>query len=181
MLHALQSGHLSFSDQIVGVVGEGAYFDGAFDHLQLPLALNQNDTGGFNAVDQNYTVSMWFYAEGEAQQDISTNPQVLFANHASNEDSRLGLMLVPSSTGAGTDLVFFDGSHNSTDSLALIESGIALRNWHHLAMTFDAANAELAFYIDGSPRSSLTLNDPANAVSCPTFEEGSGTLALPRR
>ena len=63
----------------------------------------------------------------------------------------IGLMLVPSSTGAGTDLVFFDGSHNSTDSLALIESGIALRNWHHLAMTFDAANAELAFYIDGSP------------------------------
>ena len=118
MLHALQSGHLSFSDQIVGVVGEGAYFDGA-DHLQLPLALNQNDTGGFNAVDQNYTVSMWFYAEGEAQQDISTNPQVLFANHASNEDSRLGLMLVPSSTGAGTDLVFFDGSHNSTDSLPI--------------------------------------------------------------
>ncbi len=180
MLNALQAGHLSFSDQIVGVVGEGAYFDGAFDHLQMPLTLNQNDTGGYNAADQNFTVSMWFYAEGEAQQDISANPQILFANHADNEESRMGLMLVPSSTGAGTDLVFFDGAHNSTDSLALIDSSIALRNWHHLAMTFDAAAAELSFYIDGSPRSSLALNDPANAVTCPQFDEGSGTLSLPK-
>ena len=84
----------------------------------------------------------------------------------------MGLMLVPSASGVGTDLVFFDGEHNSTSSLALIESGIALRNWHHLAMTFDAATAELAFYIDGSPRSSLALNDPANAISCPQFDEG---------
>ena len=179
MLNALQAGHISFSEQIVGVVGEGAYFDGAFDHLQLPLTLNANELGGYSAADQSFTVSMWFYAEGEEQQDISTNPQILFANHASNEESRMGLMLVPNAGGIGTNLVFFDGAHQSTESLALIESGIALRTWHHLAMTFDATASELAFYVDGSPRSSLALNDPANAISCPQFDEGSGTLTLP--
>ena len=51
MLSAMQAGHISFSEQIVGVVGEGAYFDGA-DHLQFPLGLNQNAQGGYSPGDQ---------------------------------------------------------------------------------------------------------------------------------
>jgi len=172
-LRSLQAGAVPAAAQIAGVVRGGLYLDGARDVLRLPVQVLEP----YEAAGQSFTLSTWFYTEGNGLDENAASPQLLFTHNANDERTRFGLMLEPAGDGTW-DLAFFSGDWLDPAHLSRtpVSTGIALRTWHHAAVALDASTGSAGLYFDGSRTGEHRMGTVPPPVSCPSFQRGSDVL-----
>ena len=151
MLDNLQNGIVGFTDTVDGVDGKGIYLNGVYDHLELPVWLNEPLSGStYEHDNQSFSFSMWFLTHGFLETGGSSERQVLFSRNTQSEVTQYGLMLVEGVADETVDLVWFEGDLLDP-TLALVElaSGLDVRTWNHLGVTVNAQNNKVFFYLNG--------------------------------
>jgi hypothetical protein len=176
MLESLQRGVVQASQSIDAVSGGGVYLDGASDHVRMPLALNAPAQGApYSADQQSFSLSAWFYPEGNWRNEAQGEPQVLFSHNNASERTRMGLMLDQVGSDA-VNLKWFDGHFDAaTGTTRTTLATLPLRVWTHLGLTVDATTGEVTVYLDGRLTSVLAAQGP---VACPRFEGSPGNGIL---
>jgi hypothetical protein len=167
-LGALQGGSVLGGDPIEGVAAGGLYLRGNHDHLRFPLTLNTPHM----TTAQSFSLSTWFYAEGNSSEELTNSPQILFSHNNHNEQTHFGLMLVPDGEQT-TSLVWFDGMYSAADTtLTSVAAGWPLRRWTHLGIAVDAAANNARVLVDGQAAAEIPLTNSVNAIACPRFGSG---------
>ncbi|MEW5850752.1 MAG: LamG-like jellyroll fold domain-containing protein [Myxococcota bacterium] len=172
-LRALQEGSLSASGSITGVTRGGVYFDGETSLLRMPVQVMEP----YEAAGQGYSISFWFYTEGNGSNENSDTPQLLYTHNGPDERTRFGLLLEPDGTGTWT-LSFFTGDMLDIRDLqrTAVAGGVELRVWHHVAATIDAATGQVLLYFDGLLNAAHQFPAAPPPVSCPGFAMGSEVI-----
>ncbi len=172
-LAALQEGTVSTAGRIDGVVRDGAYLDGTGDHLELPVQV----LSPLVASGQSFSYSMWFYTEGDTSADTAGEPQILFSHNGPDERTHFGLVVdfAPDDTAS---VSFFAGDlaagyHVARTTMA---KGLALRTWHNVGFTLDAATGVVNLYFDGAAAGSTQLTTVPPSIVCPAFANGSDVI-----
>lgn len=181
---ALQGGRTEVAESIEGVSGAAAYFDGLTNHLELPISLNDPASGAHQISAQNWSVSSWFYFEGDdGRGGLSGNRRVLFShNQQASQITRYGVAVRPAAADR-FDLVWFMGDVRTPSSEVVIATGIQNRVWTHFGISVDAASRVARFYLNGAPLqwgsplvSSLTIGTLATDVfACPQLPTAPAT------
>ena len=163
-LRVLQAGGLDATMLLPGVTGQAAYFDGAWDHLELPIALNDPLKTG----DQSSSASMWVLPEGRSANELS-GEQILWSHQRmSPEGKRYGLLVEERADNPDLfDLVWFDDGSPADPPAprTTIASARQLHKWMHLGLTIDATSGAVQVFVDGAPIQGLMVRMPA--LSCP--------------
>jgi len=181
-LERLQAGEVLGGEPIPGVTMDAAWFDGAADHLRLPVHFEQPLAAGA----QSFSWSTWFYAEGPSADEKADTPQLLYTHVGFDERTRFGLKLGADGDG-GAVVTLLDG-----DFLAKwgatevpVAAGIPLRPWRHLGFTLEAASGEITLYLDGLPVTAeddgpplptWVFQQPPMAIACPQFSAGKDVM-----
>jgi hypothetical protein len=172
-LGLLQSGSMAARTLLPGVNGNAVYFDGTWDHLDLPVALNDPLT----VEDQSSSLSMWLLPEGRSADELAGNYYQVLWSHQRNDDEslRYGIRVVENSQDAARmDLVWFDdGSSSGTTT---IMAGLPLHKWVHLGMTLNARSGLVQLFVDGALAKEVPLAK-SPSLSCPQL--GIGSVASP--
>jgi len=174
-LDRLQAGEARLDRSIEGVLAEAGYLNGSMSHLRLPLTMSDE----LNANAQSFSMSMWFYTEGNLPHESLDTPQVLFAHHDRSERTRFGLWLRASPYAEGEyDLELFDGDLLARDlptGLTRVPlATLPTHAWQHLTFTYDAPHRLMRFYLNGEPLGTdyQFPTASANPLSCPQFSRG---------
>jgi hypothetical protein len=163
-LGALQNGSMAAKTLIPGVNGSATYFDGTWDHLDLPLALNEP----LAVSSQSSSLSMWLLPEGRSSDEIQSGYyQVLWSHqHFPEETARYGIRVAENAQNAETvDLVWFDDG-STTQPTTPFAVGLPLHKWVHLGMTLDALSGKVQLFVDGALAKTVALAKTP-ALSCP--------------
>ncbi len=166
-LGVLQAGAVAGGHTIEGVSAEGIYLAGTSDHLRLPVTLTLPAT----TVAQDFSLSAWFYAEGNSRDEADTSPQLLFSHNAHSEQTAFGIQVVP----AGPDFVqleAFEGHYATGAIRTPIVQALPLRRWTHLGVSFDADTGAAELYLDGEAVRQLALVAGSGSVRCPQLAAG---------
>ena len=169
-LEALQQGMHFGGEAVEGLSGSAAYLDGASDHLRLPVHYREP----LAPVAQSFSMSVWFYSEGNSANEMKKTPQILYQHAAFNERTRFGLALRPQG-GDLLTLVLFSGdmlSKAPPPTETIIADGILERTWHHAGFALDSATGKVDLYFDGKRVGDFVFEQPPAAVSCPQFFGG---------
>lgn len=161
-LGLLQSGSMAARTLIPGVNGSAVYFDGTWDHLDLPVALSAPLKVGA----QSSSISVWFLPEGRSSDELQSGYyQVLWSHQRLNETLRYGIRVVESAQGADrVDLVWFDDG--AAQPATPFAQGLPLHKWVHLGMGLDAASGKVQLYVDGAMAKEVALA-MSPALACP--------------
>jgi hypothetical protein len=163
-LAMLQRGSMAAKTLIPGVNGSAAYFDGTWDHLDLPVALNHPLTDK----SQSSSMSMWLLPEGRSSDELRSGYyQVLWSHqHLEEETARYGIRVAENAQNAETvDLVWFDDG-STTQPTTPFAVGLPLHKWVHLGMTLDALAGKVQLFVDGALAKTVALAK-SPALSCP--------------
>lgn len=183
-LGLLQGGGLSAKTLIPGVIGSAAYFDGTWDHLDLPTLLNEQGTTQDAkplppaSTDQSSSVSMWVLPEGRSPDESAKDFfQVLWSHQHADETSRYAIRLSMNAADPSTvDLGWFDDGKVKPNEVTPFAVGLPLHKWVHLGMTLDATTGDVQLLVDGT----LTLKTKLATLpltTCPAIDQGQ--IALP--
>lgn len=178
-LGLLQSGSMAAKTLIDGVNGKAVYFDGTWDHLDLPVALNAGPSTPLTVASQSSSLSTWLLPEGPSADEGPGSYQVVWSHQrADDESARYGVRLdVNQLDSSKVDLSWFDDGRTDAQGRPLVMSfavGLALHKWVHLGLSFDPKPSENApagvvrFFVDGQSKGSVALA-AAPALSCPVL------------
>jgi len=173
-LNTLQQPGLAGGESISGLSGTAVYLDGAADHVRMPVHYREP----LAPVGQGFSMSTWFYTEGNSGNELKKTPQLLFSHMAFNERTRFGMALKPEGGGTAS-LVFFDGdllSKAPKPAEVTVATGVQLRTWHHAGFALDAATGRVDIYLDGERVAEHQFTQPPAAVSCPQFFAGTDVV-----
>lgn len=106
---AMQLGVVEAETRIEGVSGPGVFLDGFSDHLELPVVFDD-----LNLDDDDFTLSFWFYHEGDGR-GTGANEQVLFAHNTDTNRNGFGVVIKPATDGT-FGLEWFEGDRLSTET-----------------------------------------------------------------
>ena len=176
-LKRLQEGKVVTTEELEGVITQGAFFNGSNDHLQLPVTFNEQ----LSLEHQDFSVSMWYYSEGNERDEDP--PQILFAHTNAVERTRFGVWLRQNpNQSEEMYLEFFDGDYFARDlSSGLVAQRIAtlpIRKWQHFTFTIDVSSKQMTFYHNGE-RSEVSYTFPSQETSpfsCPQFNRQTDIL-----
>ncbi|HPB32655.1 MAG TPA: hypothetical protein PLB62_14485, partial [Candidatus Sumerlaeota bacterium] len=111
---------------LAGLVPEGVAFDGMDDYIDVPASADLSISGDLTAV-------AWIYLDSVAGRHRILNP-----------NPHLYGLLVENG-----DVSFFQRMVSTGDKIMNFDTNLAVRRWHHLAVTRDAANRKVSLYING--------------------------------
>ncbi|MGM0577189.1 MAG: LamG-like jellyroll fold domain-containing protein [Myxococcota bacterium] len=195
----LQAGDVLADESIQGVARNGAYFDGSSDHMRMPVHYAEPLT----ASAQSFSMSTWFYTEGNSDDELATTPQVLYSHNAYDERTAFGLMSLETGDGAsGLALYYGDlldprlsGEAVLQDGQPLPEDGCAtfdplddapafwvaqdvpLRTWHHVGFSLDA---DFDGGGDGSNDAKIELYWDGEYAGCVVVPQPPDAVACPQ-
>lgn len=174
----LQGGYIGGGQSTRGVTGNALHFNGNADHLRLPWTLTTPPVAQSGSItpafptDQSFSLSMWFYSEGNSVNELPESPQLLFShNHGLSETILFGLYLVPSQdVSEALDLVLYEGKHGAEGVASqTMAHGIELNKWRHLGLNVDAATGLVSAFLDGTELGERQLSHGAQTIGCPQF------------
>lgn len=186
-LDLLQKGSLASKTLIDGVVGKAAYFDGTWDHLELPLLVNlpSEATAAVQPDDQSTALSVWILPEGRSPEELPGGHQIIWSHQsAGTQRMRYGIRADETAGDPSkVDLSWFDyGAADAQGNPKLVPfaAGLPLHKWVHLGMSLDAATGAAHLYVDGVFRQAVTVSGTP-AISCPTFDDQDPTRIILRK
>ena len=195
----LQSGELVAEDTVLGVRQDAVYFDGGSDHMRLPISYEEP----LQAVDQGFTLSTWFYTEGNSDDELADTPQLLYTHNNFLERTGFGLMSIETG-GDQVGLFFFVGDvldpqlagrsvlqtarevppgdacaaadQKSNPPVFQIARNIAERTWHHLAFKLEIERDPLNSVDNGK----FTFYLDGEQVGCVDVAQPPSTFQCPQ-
>jgi hypothetical protein len=173
-LEALQAGQISGGEAIKGLAGNALYLDGTSAHMRLPVHYR----APLASVTQSFSMSTWFYSEGNSLNELKQTPQLLFDHLAFNERTRYALALRPQG-GDRLNLVLLVGDligKSPPPVEVMVAAGIEERTWHHVGFALDTVSGKIGLYFDGQRTAEHVFAQPPAAVSCPQFFAGTNVL-----
>jgi len=123
-------------------------------------------TGLFDAYAPSFSVAVWEKKPNAAWPDDAWN--AFAAKNDGGSASSVGFMLGRAVTLDSAAAQLFNASYPTAYGATDINDG----SWHHLAMTYDATNATLALYVDGSWQGTATGVYTADTVDPLVFGAG---------